>query len=259
MNDEIGFGAPMERRRFLMLGSTAIMATAASSLSAGILSATSDVVESTLPLLSIGYLAASGDDLAASSRHLVPATSLRSGDASLASTGVRLKVRQFSFDARRRTEPRTVGLNVLYRVDEGVTPFAAWTHVAGRIEHRASTPRFVVPVSAASPLELTVFSRAPRTTPDRAVDFARDEEFRTTDGDGCSVAALSVDSNRGTNKLRRGVYVLAIRTSGSQRAPHWPSTRFIAREGEPPVLAQASLAGYEPVPFDYIALSVDPA
>ena len=68
-----------------------------------------------------------------------------------------------------------------------------------------------------------------------------------------------IGSERRTNKLRRGVYVLAIRTSDSQRTPHWPSIRFVAQDGSSPVLAQASVIGYEAVPFDYIALTVDAA
>jgi hypothetical protein len=266
MNDGADFRpSVMPRRQFLLLGSSALVGAAATSLPAQILSAA--FADSTLPLLSVGYFAGTAADLAASGRSrgsLVSAESLRSGDASLESSGLRLRVQQFSRAAERRVEPHTIALNVLYRIDgkdDQKTPFAAWTHSLNASgAHRTSANRFVVPVSASSPLELTVARRAPRVASIAASDFVRDEDFQMTAGPGRSVASFTLGREHGANKLRRGIYVLALRRTASQGTPDWQSIRFIApAEGSAPVLQRASIFGNEPVSFDYIAISVESA
>lgn len=265
MSDEAAFRPLMPRRQFLLLGSSALVGAAATSLPAEILCAA--FADSTLPVLSVGYLAGIAADLGAlggPSDRFVSAASLRSGDASLASSGVRLKVHQVSRADARRAEPRSIALNVLYRVNDSndqKVPFAAWTQsLTAAGEQRSSMSRFVVPVTTAAPLELTVALRAPRAARSAAADFAHDEDFRTTEGNGRSLAAFSVGRERGMNKLRRGIYVLALRTATQQQTPDWQSIRFIApAEGSAPVLARASLFGHEPVSFDYIAIAVESA
>jgi hypothetical protein len=264
MNDGADFRpSVMPRRQFLLLGSSALVGAAATSLPAEILSAA--FADTTLPLLSVGYLAGTAADLGASgtpSGRLVSAASLRSGDASLASSGVRLKVHHFSRADVRRAEPQSIALNVLYRIDgrdDQKTPFVAWTRSRTAAGVHRSNNRFVVPVSKSSPLELTVARRAPRVV-ETAVDFANDEDFRMTEGIGRSLASLSLGRESGANKLRPGIYVLALRTAEQQRTPDWQSIRFVApAEGAAPVLVRASLFGHEPVSFDYLAVAVESA
>lgn len=251
----------MERRRFLVLGSAAVVGTAALDLPAQILRTAWGPAQA-LPLLSAGYL----DGNVATSRTFVAATALRSGDASLAGSQLELRVLDFA-RAVATPEPVSIGLNALYRAGERKVPHLAWSYSTAAKSRGA---RFVVPVDHASPLELMLLRRtanivttAPVATPaDFVVDFPEtaDGDLAMTEGNGRSIAAFSLGRERTAMKLRSGVYALAFRTSAEQRTPDWRSIQFVTpREGASPVLAEATLAGVRPVSFDYLVLSIERA
>lgn len=252
-DDDVATPVLMARRQFLVLGSAVVAGAAALNLSGEMLRAAL-IEERSMPLLSVGYLK---EGAAAALSRFMPAASLASGDVALAASGVRLQVRQLSF-ATQPARPASLALNVLYRTgqpDGGKVAFAAWARSIGGT---SSLSRFVVPVDLSTPLELTVAQRASR--PVNSVSAANDEDFATTEGDGRSLAAFSLGRERGAMKLRRGLYVIALRSSAAQRTPDWHSIRFVTpAEGMAPVLSQPTLTGWEPVGFDYLSVAVESA
>lgn len=257
----------MERRRFLMLGSVAVVGAAATDLPAQILRTAWGPAQ-TLPLLSAGYLDGSVEGMTAASRTLVAASALRSGDASLAGSRVKLRVLDFSRTVRT-TEPVSIGIDTLYRVEDRKVPHLAWSYSTSPAgESESSAARIVVPVDVSSPLELTVSKRpgrvvrsAPAFTPaDFVSAFPETAEGVTTEGNGRSLAVFSLGRERTTMKLRPGVYALAFRSQAAQRTPDWRSIRFVApKDGASPILVESTLAGVRPVSFDYLILSVERA
>ena len=247
--------ATMPRRKFLVLGSAAVVGAAAADLPAQMVRTALGLDEQWFPLLSVGYLSGSAAELtapAASLRRLVGADKLRSGDASLADAGARVTVHEFRRAAERASQPVSVGVNALYRVDDAKVPFLAWTYSATRHTTHDMTKSFVMPVDAAHPLELTVANRAPLAGPDAK---ARDERA-VTESKERSIASFSVGEGRRSMKLRRGVYFLALRSGAFDRTPDWRSISVQTVDGKP-VLVEATVAGYQPVSFDYVTVSID--
>jgi hypothetical protein len=121
----------------------------------------------------------------------------------------------------------------------------AWSHA--RLAHHtttSSTKPFVVPVSAKHPLSLAVSTSARGAV--------ADAKLRGT-------VSLGLGSGRRENKLRSGLYFIALCPAGTS-APDWASVHAVASEnGQLPALKQATLLGFEPVSFDYIIVSTDRA
>jgi hypothetical protein len=248
----------LQRREFLALGSVAMAGVAASSLSGQVLRAALAPAR-VVPLLSVGYFAGSIPDLAAGGAgRVISAESLSAGDGSLAESGIRLRIHGLSRAAGRQPEAGMIGLNTLYRIGNTRVPQLSWScSTSAKGVQQAVLASFVVPVDAGSPLELAVSSRALQSV--AAASFAGTDAARhdlgIVEANGRSIAAFSLGAARGAMKLRRGTYLLALRSSQQQRQPDWLSIRFAApSEGAAPLLLQ----GGAPVSFDYLTLSVEP-
>jgi len=234
----------LPRRQFLVLGSAAVAAAAASSLSADIVRGAL-ATEQKAPRISVGYSGATIDEFNVPSfaSRLTAAAKLRSGDAALAGA-VRLKVHGLVRPEAQKSANVSMALDAMYRVSghNDDVPFMAWSH-ARRGQHITSSAanEFVVPVNAKQPLSLGISTSAPTPVLDEAM-------LRAT-------VNLSLGEKRLANKLRSGLYFVAICPAGSE-APHWASIHAVAPEnGTVPVLKQATLAGLQPVPFDYIIMA----
>jgi hypothetical protein len=237
----------LARRQFLVLGSAAMAAAAATSLSADIVRSAL-VIEDTAPRLSVGFTDATLTQFAEPSfaPRLTDASKLRSGDASLA-TGVRLKIHGLGRPQGSAGEHGTMAMDAMYRVagHQEEIPYMAWSH--SRTQHFVSSTSardFVVPVSEGQPLSLAVSTSATAAT--------KNATRRGT-------VTLSLGNGRRTNKLRTGLYFVAVCPAGT-KAPDWASVHAVpAATGTLPVLKQFTLTGYEPVPFDYIVVAADRA
>lgn len=239
----------MPRRQFLVLGSAAVAVAAASSLSAevvrGVLS-----TEEKAPHVSAGFAEAAIDDFTKPSfaTRVAGAAKLRSGDSSLTS-GVRLKVHGIvrSSAAAARSEDFSVAIDAMYRAAglKEAVPYMAWSHSQNRRRTTTSGAReFVVPVGGRQPLSLAVSSSAAA-----AVSEAK---LRST-------MTFSLGDERRTNKLRTGLYFLALLPAGAE-APDWASIRAVSSEnGTMPALGQATITGLVPVSFDYIVVAASRA
>jgi hypothetical protein len=238
----------LPRRQFLVLGSVAVAAAATSTLSADLVRGSS-AGEHQSPRISLGYVPATVEDFASPSfaARLAPATKLRSGDSSLTG-GVRLKVHGLVRPEAQRDTDVSVGIDAMYRVPGHMedVPFMAWSYARTR-QHTSSSAQngFVVPVSATEPLSLAISTSAVKTAVGNAALRAK--------------VTLALGEGRRTNKLRTGLYFVAICPAGME-APHWASIHATApADGTAPRLVQTSLTGYEPVPFDYVVVAAQRA
>lgn len=235
------------RRQFLVLGSAAVAAAAATSLSADIVRSVL-VTEDSAPRLSVGFTDAKFDDFAQPSfaQRLAPASSLRSGDASL-ENGVRLKIHGLVRPAAARDRQASMAMDAMYRVagQEQAVPFMAWSYSRTKTRATGSSSKpFVVPVGAKQPLSLTVSS---------------DVKAATGDATLRGTVSLALGNGRRENKLRTGLYFVAFCPAGT-KAPDWASIHAVASEGEAlPLLKVATLTGMQPVSFDYIIVATDQA
>jgi hypothetical protein len=237
----------LPRRQFLVLGSAAVGAAAVTSLS-------SDIVRSVLaiddpaPRLSVGFAEVKFEDFAQPSfvQRMASASAPRSGDASL-ENGVRLKIHGLVRPEAAKGQQASMALDAMYRVaGQGeAVPFMAWSYSSNPslIPNRASNS-FVMPVSAKQPLSLA-FS----TSATNAID-SKAKLNGTID--------LTLGNGRRQNKLRTGVYFVAVCPAGT-KAPDWNAIHAVASEGALPQLKVATLIGTEPVPFDYIVMTMDRA
>jgi hypothetical protein len=228
----------MPRRRFLIVGSAAVATAAATSLSATEMLRSALVFEEISPQLSAGFIDAKLEDFSRSlfAPRLAAASKLRSGDAALAN-GVRLTVHGLVRPDAATGKSLVAGLDAMYRVagrSEAV-PFLAWSRASlGQNETRPASP-FVVPVSAKHPLSLTVLTSASAKQP---------EQLR-----------FAIDAHRGANKLRTGLYFVAVVPAG-MKAPEWSSVRAVRTDqSDLPVLQQVTVLGYERVAFEYLVIN----
>ncbi len=255
-NDQSAGSSPLliPRRQFLVLGSAAVVGAAASSLSADIVRSAL-VTENTTPRLSVGFVKAALADFNATDaapRTLTPASRLRSGSADLAE-GVRVKVHGIVRSASAGPQPVSMGLDAMYRVrgHSEEFPFMAWSYspMTDRSTGSNAAAPFVVPVGVKNPLSLRLFTSAVSTSPGIAEN--QTPKLQAT-------IDLSPGSERGSHKLRSGLYFLAMTPAGA-KAPDWASMQVVPSAGSLPLLKQATLLGYESVPFDYIVISTDRA
>lgn len=237
--------AMIPRRQFLVLGSAAVVGAAATSLSANMVRGV-PASEGTARV-SAGFAPAAFADVQSpefAPRALTAASHLRSGEAALAA-GVRVKVHGMVRTDASAVQPVSMALDVMYRVpgQTEAVPFMAWSHaqLAGRKADSAVSSS-VVPVGSRMPLSLMVTTG-------------------TVAGQNAKLQAkvdLALGSGRLANKLRSGLYFLALCPAGTA-APDWSSIRVVRSENALPLLRQATLFGLEPVSFDYIIVSADRA
>jgi hypothetical protein len=212
------------------------------------------LVEDTAPRLSVGFVNAALADLQAADflpRAMRSASQLRSGDAALAD-GVRVKVHGLVRSEAAGTQPVSMGLDAMYRVAGHAeeVPFMAWSYaqMANRQTGSAASS-FVVPVGAKSPLSLSLFTSAVVTS--GTISKGKSPKLQAS-------VKLALGSERRTNKLRSGLYFLAMTPAGV-KAPDWASVHVVPSTGNLPLLKQATLLGVEPVSFDYVIVSIDRA
>jgi hypothetical protein len=234
----------LPRRQFLVLGSAAVATVAATSISADIVRSAL-VIEDTAPRLSIGFADASLEQFAQPSfaQPLIAATKLRSGDPALGD-GVRIKVHGVVRQTPVPGERFSMALDAMYRVSgrAEAVPFLAWSYAPYTPAARSSNS-FVVPVSAKQPHTLALSTSAVAA--------------KTQNAKMQGVVNLSVGSRRGDNKLRRGIYFLAICPEGG-KTPNWSSVYAVRSEDSwLPLLRQATVIGSEPVRFDYLVVTTD--
>lgn len=225
----------LPRREFLVLGSAAVAAVAATSLTADIVR---DVltVEDRSPRLAVGFAGAIDPGVPVpSAQRVTSAVHLRSGDAALEG-GVLLSI--LGLVSPRGSQQRNVAVDTMYRVP-GVkepVPFMAWSQAwfGGRPTQTHSKP-VIVPVGDGAPLSLGI----------------------STSAEGQSLRAmvrLGIGRGRFEHKLRPGYYFIALTPNGAA-TPDWSSIRAVASDSSRhPVLEQVSIAGAQPVPFEYLVL-----
>ena len=231
-----GVSPQMPRRRFLMLGSAAMASVITTDISA-------DIIRTVLssrrpaPRLSLGYIAATLGQFKSRAR-VTAAEQLRSSDPALPES---VLLRVHGLVRPDETEPVSMSLDVHYLVSAAGDmriPFHAWMYNATRKHEIASAPAgFTVPISPARPLVLSVASKSAKGTTE-------------------AMASLHSGTARGANKLRRGLYCLAL--VEGDKAPDWSGIRAVPKENQKlPVLEHLAGIGYKPVPFPYIVLSAD--
>jgi hypothetical protein len=236
------------RRQFLVLGSAAVAAAAATSLSADLVRNVL-VVEDTAPRLSVGFSDAKFDDFAKPSfaQRLLPASTLRSGDG-LLENGVRLKIHGLVRPESVRDQQASLAMDAMYRVagQEQAVPFMAWSYSRKQSQTTGSSSKsFVVPVGLRQPLSLAISSSDVNAATGKAT-------LRGT-------VSLALGNGRRENKLRTGLYFVAFCPAGT-KAPDWASIHAVAsEEGALPLLKVATLTGLQPVSFDYIVVATDRA
>ncbi|HYI11942.1 MAG TPA: hypothetical protein VEK57_23000 [Thermoanaerobaculia bacterium] len=240
--------ALLARRQFLVLGSAAVAAAAATSLSADIVRSAL-VIEDAAPRLSVGFTDATLADFASTefSPWLTAAAKLRSGDSSLRN-GVLLKIHGLVRPESASGQQAKLAVDAMYRVagHEQDVPFMAWSYTHRQRNTTASSSKpFVVPVGAKQPLSLAVSSSGVNAA-------TGDAMLRGT-------VSLALGNGRRENKLRTGLYFVAVCPAGT-KTPDWASIQAVASEdGKLPRLKVATLMGLQLVPFDYIVVSTDRA
>jgi hypothetical protein len=224
----------LPRREFLVLGSAAVAAAAATSLSADFVR---DIltVEDRSARLAVGFAPALDPAAPAPSfQRVISAVHLRSGDAALEG-GVLVSI--LGLVSPKGSPQRNVAVDTMYRIPglKESVPFLAWSQawLGGRPTPTQSKP-VIVPVGDGAPLSLGV----------------------STSVEGQSVRAavrLGIGRGRFEHKLRAGYYFIAL-ANGTAR-PDWSSIRAVASDSSRhPVLEQLSIAGAQPVPFEYLVL-----
>lgn len=234
----------IDRREFLVLGSTAAVGFVAASAVGNPLALTTRAE----PFVSVGYFGGGGRSRTShrgGGTGLLPAASLTTSDASLISSGVAVSIRGYWTPAGDQSE-RTVSLMAGYPTLSGndKPQFAAWTSVLGRQRSTASNPvTFTMPVDPVDTIDLVV-ERSGGGILER------------------NVVSLSVNPAPGALRLNRGFYVIAVLPSGGA-VPDWGGIRLrdAAPERSDPRGAGPLLASFlgdvAPVPFDYFLVSFD--
>jgi len=236
----------MPRRRFLLLGSAAVLGAAATGYPSEILRVVTG--ERSLSVAHTDALLVKEREIGAGTRLVRPLGGL---DGRFVRDGARVTVHGFWRAASRAAEPLSVGVTALFPLGEEKVPFHAWAMTAsGTSVHGSSPVAFTVPVAARRPLEIQIDSRAPRgsqPTSRRLTDLLRldspAEETVTT----CSFGP------GGTAPLRRGTYFVAI-----GKKPRWSAVRVADLQTDV-ALAPSGPGPLGPVDFDYLMFSVDHA
>ena len=210
----------IDRRHFIVLGSTAFAGLAVLPLSAETFPAPAQLFVGFAPRLArsraIGRIGAA----------VFAADTVRTTQPSFARTGA-----QFSLLGVHRRDGGALRLflDVMHNADgvEGQVPFHAWSYEASGQKVNSSSPlSFMVPVDSAKPLDLRFTISLGGAAVDQKVSF-------------------TVGRTEGAISLNPGSYIFAV----ADRAPDWSALRM---DGE------QLTAGFDnaPAPFDYLILSV---
>jgi len=246
----------MERRNFLRLSSVAMFGIATTGLADGAVQRVKSVfLPERLPLMSIGY----AKSLEGAGERMIAADRISSGDRAFAENGVQLRVTGFWRAPQHRGTPMSIAVNVHYP-DAAVIAWASASR--GSVLASGSPTRSTVPVDDTHALQLSVDSLSARPSAMRALTqrmLTTDEQVKTIEQ---SIAKIGFGSSDAPAKLRRGVYVLAIRESESDIAPNWNSVRWTSAangmmpEGDGPLRVVGAL-GSHAASFSYVVLTAD--
>ena len=254
----------LPRRDFLVLGSTAVVCAAASSVTGATVRAIA--MPAAGAVLSVGYAEPALDDAIAAT-NLISARSLRLVDSGFNLNGARIVVHGLSRPEGRSKQPASIRLNTFAPNAGAPAPFLAWSYSMDR-RGRSTVGRrvsFVAALDDDGTLPLAVERHALMSLPSRRLgrlmSFARNSaadhalpNLAAMEQDG-SVCRLS-SGDRGDVRLRRGMYFLALRESSADRPPDWSSVVVDRKAAD--LSANGALLRYgRPVDFEYIALTVD--
>jgi hypothetical protein len=175
------------------------------------------------PRISAGYIVGSAGLAAAELRqligsglaHVVPATSLRSGDHRLAGRAARVGIHGLAAGPRAELDPaiRGVQLDVLFpspdpKAEPGtLLPFYAWTQVAGSNPSGSSTSNIGVNVAQGSALAFALRVRKDGVLTEPAPD---------------AIAVFTSGREAALPKLREGAYLLGLEPTAWDRATALP-------------------------------------
>ncbi len=260
----------MHRRQFLLLGSSAVVGLAATSLPAQVLRSMINVPG----MLSVGYL----DYLPRTSEsfpalpRLVSAESLSAGDPRFADSGVLMRMSGFWRPERSRSTPLSATLLAYYpaTAEHDKAPFVVWTYYSDGIR-AFDTPR----AKAHAPIDgdglaLALISSKPmrmvesthHTTFAHVVSGNVGEVLPSREELVANGAGITLSAGRNGPKLRPGTYFIALEPAGT--SIDWNTVRVAdlgAASSLNPLgggpLSLRSLTGSSPVDFSYLALSID--
>lgn len=239
MSERPRLSSEINRREFVVIGGTAVVATAVGLPARAAQNANDTEV-------SVGYF--SGAPGISRRFHFTPtfvdASSVLSGEPSFFSNDPVVRVAGY-WRAETASSDEFVSLDVLYEMP-GYAEKAAFFAWSGRVRgarlEGASPVRFRVPVAAVGTTDLIIQRTAPGAAPRR------------------SVVSFAVNSGvEGTLRLNRGLYAFALLRAG-EPAPDWRAVEIASdRTSEKTDLTRESLlvdALGNPVTFDYLLLSV---
>jgi hypothetical protein len=261
----------MHRREFLMLGSTAVVGLAATSLPAQVLRSISNPRDAALSIGYLDYLPRVSQSFPARTR-LVPAESLSSGDRSFTNSGALIRLVGFWRPLRSRSTPLSATLLTYYPATAAhdKAPFVVWTYYSDG-SRVFDTPRAMVhtPVDEDG-IALALITSKPatmvesthHTTFSRVVSGHVGEVLPSRDDLISDGAGITLSSGRGGLKLRAGTYFVALGQTGTRvdwsavRSADLGAASSLDPRGAGP-LSLASLIGSSPVDFSYLALSIE--
>jgi hypothetical protein len=246
----------LERRGFLRLSSVAMFGIATTGLADTAVQGVKSVfLPEKLPLMSIGY----AKTFDGANERMIPAERISSGDHAFADGGVRLRIAGFWRAPQHRGTPLSIAVNVHYPD----APFIAWSSASRGSALTSGSPiGATIPIDTTHALQISIDSLTARPSMVRSITRrvlnSGDDQPRVEQ----SIATIGFGSSDAPAKLRRGVYVLAIRESDRDVTPDWSSIRWSSAEsgmtanGDGP-LRVASVIGSNPAPFSYVVLTTD--
>jgi hypothetical protein len=200
------------------------------------------------PFLTLGFW--SGDDATADARFrpgMQPAAELRAGDTTFVSTGARLRILGMATTDVQANCADLAGTTI----DVGFAPFhdtrfMAWSFANGGAASASPPAGFIVPIDAATGLNLTIGHRCASDATPTEIPLRLD------------VGRTSYEP-----KLRRGTYVIGYRHPSTGALPDWSRYQLRAADAENAglkrYLYRAGDGQGAPVPadFPYVVFTVD--
>jgi hypothetical protein len=245
------------RRDFLILGTAAAAGAAATSLAAGTISTI--VTPAAGSILSVGFVERLQADAS-----VLGALRLRQADAAFLRSGARVTVLGAFRPEALATAPVSIRLSAFYPylTEQGRLPFMAWSQSldARGVLNVSGGASFTVPLDENGTLPISV--ERVDLTPSRlgrlfaaATPGVASQRPNLASLEGSGNVCRLTSGNSGDVRLREGTYFIALRRSNSDRAPNWSSLSIQGDKVSAPggVLRN----GERPVPFEYVALSLN--
>jgi hypothetical protein len=143
------------------------------------------------------------------------------------------------------------------------TPMIAWNiavNARGVVKGNTNS-KFTVPTDARNVIEMAVERRSEAKMASAAKSGGSMKELQAAASDPSAILTLGLRD--APIALNRGTYFIALRDSESQQVPDWSSIRVGALKDDFLVLRPNSdgvleTNGFDPIRFDYIAVSIEP-